>query len=831
MMKKSIYSRRRIYLCIILLYIVVVFIANWSLLIGENIMKWDIAEAHYPYEVFMGDAIKNGQLPLWNPMVQYGTPQYAIAGMPVWYPISIILGLIGYSPYMMGFEYSIHMVLAGFGMFLLIKSYSADYNRHLWSILSGILYMFSTVFISNAQHIMIIISATWIPYVMLNIKKYLNTKKKKNLFLSGGFAALIVLGGYPEILAATFLCLIPYILIENYKLKENQRFRLIAIDSFKIFIMLCLCTITGGAITLVPFIHSMLYITRGVNASVAVQPVSITALITSMIPGTSNVLPLQGDVSMIYSYVGIITIITLFVMFYINRNRYISYLWIALFAFIMNEGTSFFLYTFFHRFVPLFSSFRFPSTWRCLVVVFLLIPCSMVWNEIEKDEVSNIFIKISTIMGSCLIILGAAVLLASYIIKDIVPNGKVVYLAAATSIAGFLTIIYIPVLVKIRNEKLICKKCGIMLISVCIIEVLTFQFCEFPTTIGTFKQGNYDVQYIKSFNNQYKYRNKNFEFKDSKRTNTIKTANNRDIILNHDMDESGYMSFRLSKTEMYENSTNRLIMSQNPAVFFTNNVVTNEQIDLKQWLENANSPSAQIYVNKSLHINKSDIKDNVGEMKNVKISKVKYEKQKDNSYRVVNLNITDNRYVVRKLKIYTKDNEGTIHNTNEFFSNKGETILKTQGISSNKLIEVYLPLGGLNSPWVDISSININFDRPTEIETIEYIEGERITKDNDINIETYNLNNLRINACAKTEGYVVVQQANYPGWNVYLNGKKADIETINGVFMGVKVPQGYSEIDFKFLPVDFIIGAFISGMYFICIIFLFINGKSKGKIR
>jgi hypothetical protein len=831
MLEKNIQSKKKIYMYIALMYVIIVFIANWSLLLGKNTMKWDIANGHYPYMIFMGDALKNGQLPLWNPMIQYGTPQYAIAGMPVWYPISLILAIIGYSPYMMGIEYSIHMILAGFGMFLLIKDYSKSDEKYLGAILSGIIYMFSTVFISNAEHIMIIISATWIPYIMLNIKDYIINGSIKKLFLSGGYAALIILGGYPEIFAGTFLCLIPYIFIENYKIRENEKLITIILESIKVFLKLCLSTILGGSITLIPFIHSMLYITRGINSNIPVAQVSITALITSILPGTSKALPLKGDISMIYSYAGILTVITFFVILYIKNKEFKSYLYIALFAFIMSQGTSFILYELFHKFVPLFGSFRFPSTWRCLVVAFLLIPCSIVWNDIDKDEIINKLIKIITILGCCLILVGFIVVLVSGFLKDKDIIEKTIYLGYVIGIASLLVFMYIPIMTNIKNEKKASYRIQIILICACIIEVLIFQYFEFPVTVAGFKHGKHDPQYILSMKNKYKERIKNYDFKDSKITNTVESYNNADIILNHEIDENGYMSFILNKTQIYQSSANRLIMTQNPIVYFTNNVVTNKQIDLKQWMQNADVSPAQIYASKSINIKSEEIYKNIGNIKNAKVTKLDFQKKSDTLYRINNINAKQNKYTVKKLIIYTKNNKEQFENTNTFISKDGNVILKTHGISSENVIEVYLPLGALViAPWVDISNVDIEFNRPLDIEKVEYIEGERINKDNNINVESFKLNNIKMNVDAKTDGYVVVKQAFYPGWNAYVDGKKCNIEVINDTFMGIEVRKGHSEIEFKFLPYDFIIGAVISIIYFVVMIFYILKKNKVAKL-
>ena len=301
-------------------------------------------------------------------------------------------------------------------------------------------------------------------------------------------------------------------------------------------------------------------------------------------------------------------------------------------------------------------------------------------------------------------------------------------------------------------------------------------------------------------------------------------------MFNQDIDESGYMSFRLGGTQAYESSANRLIMTQNPMVYFTNNVITDQQVNLEQWLQNSNSPAAQIHVDKSLNIADNEKKYNIGELENVIKTDVKYEKQMDSSYRITNINAIDNRYTVKKLRIYTKGTITSLNNTNTFISNAEKVVLTTQGISSSNVIDVYFPLGVENVPYENISAINVKFNQQVEIEKVEYIEGQRITKDKDINIETYKLNSLKLNVNAATEGYVVVQQAIYPGWNVYINGQKAKMKTINGIFMGVQVPKGTSTIEFKFLPIDFIIGAIISVLYFIFMILLLIKDKYNDRI-
>ena len=97
-------------------FVLMAMIFNWSILLGENLMKWDIWDAEYPLQVMMSDAISQGTIPLWNPLMQFGTPEYAIVGSPIWYPITLLLAWIGYTPQVLAFSYIIHIAIGSFGI-------------------------------------------------------------------------------------------------------------------------------------------------------------------------------------------------------------------------------------------------------------------------------------------------------------------------------------------------------------------------------------------------------------------------------------------------------------------------------------------------------------------------------------------------------------------------------------------------------------------------------------------------------------------------------------------------------------------------------------------
>ena len=108
-----------IHIGVFALFLLISFLMNWSLLLGGNLMKWDIWDAEYPFQVLMSEAIKNHTLPRWNPLMRNGTPHYAVLGMPVWYIITLVMAYVGYTPVTVAFCYAIHIAIGGFGVYLL----------------------------------------------------------------------------------------------------------------------------------------------------------------------------------------------------------------------------------------------------------------------------------------------------------------------------------------------------------------------------------------------------------------------------------------------------------------------------------------------------------------------------------------------------------------------------------------------------------------------------------------------------------------------------------------------------------------------------------------
>lgn len=77
----------------------------------------------------------------------------------------------------------------------------------------------------------------------------------------------------------------------------------------------------------------------------------------------------------------------------------------------------------------------------------------------------------------------------------------------------------------------------------------------------------------------------------------------------------------------------------------------------------------------------------------------------------------------------------------------------------------------------------------------------------EVQIEAYGLNEVRLTAVMPAAGFVVLSDTYYPGWQATLNGQPTPIYRANSIVRAVFVPAGEHELIFTFWPSDFVIGA------------------------
>ncbi len=835
---------------VFLAYTVLQCVAHWSLVLGQNLMKWDIWQAHYPATVMMGDALRGGTIPMWNPLMLFGVPYYTIVGMPVWYPTTLLFAWLGYTPTLLNIEYVLHTVLAAFGAFLFIKQQmkNSAIKKEICipiAFLAGLLYGNSGVFLSNAQHIMIIISATWIPYVLYAYQKYLEENKPIHLMLSAGFAALIFFGGYPELFYYLFVFLVPFTVYVNYK-KEKSVLYNIGNSALK-YIFHAVLTVAASAALLIPFICSMSSLARTNDMGTVPVDMNPVSIFTTLMPGVSSVLP--DEPSMGVYYVGVFTLVILPLIFKSKyKDKWFYCISTAAF-FVLNLGDGAFFHSFLYRFFPMFTSFRFPTISRCFMALFLLVVAANLWSELldslqtEKIE-SKPLVQLSKILTVSLLCCFAAASVLLYVLQVGAENAAIaasIKIVLSASFYGALIALSYFVFFRIVHQKLIkqATACVALAGMVC-FETFTFVYAYTPLTIARYSptqsmqkiggpETKEEIDFQKAQNSQ---RNRSIDFSQAVRTQN--KLDSQKIVFDKTFDKNGYLSFVLVNTDRYLDSYNHMITDENPVVYFTSNVVNETMEDLESWMNNPAVTPDQIYVENGI-LPKTEVE--VGavakpnQIQSDLASITKTDGMVHTQYPATQPMLGTEFY---KLRVYLEEsNKETVDVQLVFNPDSNPLTIAGNYHVYNK--ETTKPYIDVYYPDADVSYSQTDITMAEEISSVESLKMSRTAESKNVTIDAFSFNHIEITVDAPKDGYLTVMQLKYPGWNVKVDGEKANIETINGTFMGVALEQGTHHIVFDFEPMDFFIGIAITMLFgvafIIVLVYPFFAKNANKKVK
>jgi hypothetical protein len=424
----------RTYLYYIFLFIIA-FLALFPLITLQHPLKYDAIDQAYPWKYFIGECLREGILPLWNPYQLLGSPMHADPQSSAWYPVTWFFGyLFGYDIYVLSIDFFLHIFLAGMGMFYLGKQLK---YRDEVAFVMGVAYMLSGFFVGNAQHFMWIISGTWIPFIIgafIELKSAPGLRNAVQLALA---AFMIMTGGYPAfiflliyLLSAIFiLYLVQY--LRNKEKKEALR--------YTGFVALAgIFSIMAGMVVLISVYHLQGEMTRGAGVTLR------QALFGAFTPQSfiSFILPFAAirdmdvygtDLSMSNGFFGIIPLVFFLVGLTIRKPSLVNlFLAWGLFCLAAAVGSALPLREFLYHYAPGMNYFRFPALFRVFFIVSFLIVAGHALNQ-WREGMPGMAKKMR------LIIIGMMVVVSGFIVYALVRGNL--------NLAGF-----------VKNELLIFSK-------------------------------------------------------------------------------------------------------------------------------------------------------------------------------------------------------------------------------------------------------------------------------------------------------------------------------------------------------------------------------------
>ncbi|MGB1037497.1 MAG: hypothetical protein ACPGYY_02545, partial [Bacteroidia bacterium] len=224
-------------------------ISYFQLVFGIFSTKWDNLSAFFPYRYTAMHWWRNGHIPFWDPYQNLGYPMHANPQGAVWYPITWLFGLIQeYSIYSLNLELVFHIILAGIGMYFLLKHSKL---LPVFAFVGAITFGLSG-FISSTSHMIgFTAGAAWLPWALLYISKSIQSTTFKNL---SGFSIITYLHLTGAYTAFSINIVYIYILFVLFKIMKSSEKVVVLSNSLKVLLF-------SGGLTLLlagPYIYSIL---------------------------------------------------------------------------------------------------------------------------------------------------------------------------------------------------------------------------------------------------------------------------------------------------------------------------------------------------------------------------------------------------------------------------------------------------------------------------------------------------------------------------------------------------------------------------------------------
>lgn len=360
--------------------------AYWNIASCRFTLKNDILDADFPNKVLQSHIEHAGEIPLWDQFSYFGSAMHSKILM--YYPVRFISSkLTSYSLYALNIEFMLHILLAGIGMYVLLKRFRIHPNI---ACIFGIAYMLSGFFSGNAQHMWWVVSGAFLPLVILTYYNLLHEPRLHHAALFTLVWICFVLGGYPAFTIIMLYAMIIYCAmyyIQLYKQKQFVKIRNTLLLQIGIGVV-CIVMLLP---LLVSYSEMVQHITRGEGVTLSqalwdslLPQHFITFLFPLLTAYTTNNF-WHIDPSMMNMYIGVLPLLLVFASVRLYKHTGILVLWVLALLFMsISMGTVLPVREFLYHYIPLFDTFRFPALFRLFFMFCLICLGAFTLQQIYK---------------------------------------------------------------------------------------------------------------------------------------------------------------------------------------------------------------------------------------------------------------------------------------------------------------------------------------------------------------------------------------------------------------------------------------------------------------
>lgn len=331
----------------------------------------------------MGECIHAGYLPLWNPYINFGIPQYGDMSSGYWSPITWLIATVtGYNAYTFTLEVLLYILLSGLGMYKLTGAFKLD-NRV--RVIAAIALMCGGFNTGHLQHFNWLSGAAFLPWCFWGYLQMLQNASIKNIIRAVLFFYLLVASAHPGITISAFYFFIALLIFWFFKNDGGdtikKKFKLVTI-SHGIFLLLFVLLSSG---MLAGYLDILPYFVRGEKLTLAnslSNPSNLQTWVSALLPLATVKADAfyHTDISMRNSYFSLTLLLFLLLAVFNKKNAWQKFLLVAglLFALLAAGGI---FKTFAYNYLPFIGYVRLNGEFT----IFSLL-CFILAAAIELDK-------------------------------------------------------------------------------------------------------------------------------------------------------------------------------------------------------------------------------------------------------------------------------------------------------------------------------------------------------------------------------------------------------------------------------------------------------------
>lgn len=335
----------------------------------------------YPNAVYVKDCFLNGELPLWNPLNEFGIPFLAQWNTMVLYPGNFFYILLP-PQWSVGVFNLLHLIFGAIGMYVL--AYRITKNS-IAATIAGVAYQFNGVTLNSLMWTNNIAALGWMPWVIAGVHFMLKSFSLKSLVFAIVLCTIQILTGAPEIIGITWLIVLAIMLSEMIENKLN--IYKICSSVIIVFIGTILISLPQLLSFYQLFLNSHRYAIAGDSSWALSSPINIIAPMINTFQWKYGVFfqKEQFWTSSIYINVGVIW---LAIVAFIYKRRFLNFilLFLCIIGLVLSMGENTFFYPLIMKMFRVISTIRFPIKFIIIPVFLIPLLASIGFAEMIKTN-------------------------------------------------------------------------------------------------------------------------------------------------------------------------------------------------------------------------------------------------------------------------------------------------------------------------------------------------------------------------------------------------------------------------------------------------------------